>query len=303
MTLVDDDEVEEVRPEEFAEALLVVLAEELLVEREVDLVRCDRRAVVGRVVDLVDDAGERPEILLDGLVDEDVAVGQVEDLLPEARLAQPVDDLEGRVRLARARRHDEQQADLPAGNRIECTVDGDLLIVARRKRALRHIEGLLDDLHLRIRQMALFLEARDELRRARERVERQLALDTRQIVELCKSVAVRAVGEFDIHHLGIRLGLLQAVRDSVLVVFRLDDRQRMARLRVEYIVGKLRPLAHLQIPPDIDPPRRDRQLHADVRRIPDPLQRRRDVAMLDILLRQERLVRFHMITTKPFVMS
>ena len=64
MTLVDDDEVEEVRPEEFAEALLVVLAEELLVEREVDLVRCDRRAVVGRVVDLVDDTGERPEILL-----------------------------------------------------------------------------------------------------------------------------------------------------------------------------------------------------------------------------------------------
>ena len=77
MTLVDDNEVEEVRPEEFAEALLVVLAEELLVEREVDLVRCDRRAVVGRVVDLVDDTGERPEILLDGLVDEDVAVGQV----------------------------------------------------------------------------------------------------------------------------------------------------------------------------------------------------------------------------------
>ena len=228
VTLVDDDEVEEVGPEELAEALFVVFAEELLVEREVDFVRRDRRAVVGCVVDLVDDTCERSEILLDRLVDEDVAVGEVEDFLPELCLAQPVDDLESRVRLARARRHDEQQALLSAGNRIERAVDGNTLIVARRKRALRHIERLLDDPDLLLRQVAFLLEPCDEFGRRRERIERELAFDARQEVVLDEAVTVRAVGERKVHHLSIRLGLLHAKRNRMVVVLRLDDRQRMA---------------------------------------------------------------------------
>jgi hypothetical protein len=63
---------------------------------------------------------ERLEVVGLGLVDQDVAVGEEEDaLLHGAGLPQPPDDLKGRVGLARAGRHDEQDAVLALGDRLD----------------------------------------------------------------------------------------------------------------------------------------------------------------------------------------
>ena len=57
-----------------------VIPGELLIKREIDLIRgnCDR--VVFRKVDFVDRLFQRGKVLLDGLVYQNVAVGQIEDL-------------------------------------------------------------------------------------------------------------------------------------------------------------------------------------------------------------------------------
>ena len=74
---------------------------------------------------------ERPEVVDHRLVDEDVAVGEEQDALLAAGLPQPPDDLERRVGLAGAGRHDEQDAVLALCDRLDGGVDGACLVVAR----------------------------------------------------------------------------------------------------------------------------------------------------------------------------
>jgi hypothetical protein len=59
---------------------------------------------------------EGGEVLLHGLVDQDVAVGQEQDAFLGLGLPQPPDDLEGGVGFAGAGGHDQQHALLPLGD-------------------------------------------------------------------------------------------------------------------------------------------------------------------------------------------
>jgi len=163
VALVYDDEVEEARGE-LAEQLLALLgAGDGLVEAEIDLVggvdpalavqrswEVDRLAVgalngLRLCAELGHGRAERPEIVDHGLVDEDVAVGQEQDALAGAGLPQAPDDLEGGVGLAGAGRHDEQDAALPLGDRLDRGVDGVDLVVARRFAAAVVVVVLQDD--------------------------------------------------------------------------------------------------------------------------------------------------------------
>ena len=55
-----------------------------------------------------------------------------------------------------------------------------------------------------------------------------------------KAVAIRRKDEGDIESRGIFEALLHAVVDAMIVVFRLDDRERNIRLVIENEVGLLR---------------------------------------------------------------
>ena len=90
-----------------------------------------------------------PEIVDHRLVDQDVAVGEEEDAFLAPGLPQPPDDLKGRVGLAGAGRHDQQDAVLALGNRFDRGVDGVDLVVARRLAAAVVEVILQDDLLLR----------------------------------------------------------------------------------------------------------------------------------------------------------
>ena len=149
MALVDHDQVEEAG-RELAEQLLPLLrAGDRLIEAEIDLEggvdppllvererQVDRRAVlpldglgVGR--QLRHRRAERAEVVHHRLVDQHVAVGEEQDALLAARLPQPPDDLERGVGLARAGRHDQQDAVAALGDGLDRGVDGVDLIIAR----------------------------------------------------------------------------------------------------------------------------------------------------------------------------
>ena len=143
VTLVHDNQVEEVRGKQLAEMFLVIIAHQLLIQREVNLVGRDGAFVVLRHVDFVGDLLQRGKVLLDGLVHQNVPVRQIQNLSLHAALQQPVHDLEGGVGLARAGGHDQKKPLLPPGDSIHRTVDGVALVIARWVGVLAGIVGLL----------------------------------------------------------------------------------------------------------------------------------------------------------------
>ena len=158
MTFVDDDEVKKARVKEFAESFFVIFSKKLLIQGEIYFIGRNSRPVISGIIDFMNDISQGPEVLLNRLVDKDIAVRQIEYLLFEPGFAQTIDNLKSRIGLARTRCHNEQDALLPAGNRTESTVDGDLLIIARRIRIFGHIERLFNDLDFFLGQMGLLFE-------------------------------------------------------------------------------------------------------------------------------------------------
>lgn len=74
---------------------------------------------------------ERGEVLLNGLIHENVAVCEEEDELLGLRLPQPPNDLEGGVSLSRACRHDKENALSARCYDRDGPIDGHLLVVVR----------------------------------------------------------------------------------------------------------------------------------------------------------------------------
>ena len=240
MALVDDDEVEEVGVEKLAVMLLIVVAHQLLIQGEVDLVGGDGGAVVLGVVDLMDHLLQRGEVLGDGLVHQVVAVGQVEDLLLHAAHEKAVDNLEGRVGLAGAGGHDEEDAPLPFRDAVEGAVDGDALVIARGVALLAGVIGLGQDRLFFWGEAGLLFIAANELVIGREGVEGDFPLEPGEEVMLGKAVAVGAVGKGQIQHHGIGHGLLQAEGDAVAVVLGLYDGDGVVGAEVEQVIRFLR---------------------------------------------------------------
>ena len=74
MTLVYDDQVEEIRCEQLAEVFLVVIAHQLLVQGKIHLIGCDGVFLVLFHIDLVDGLLQRGKVLLDGLIHQHIAI-------------------------------------------------------------------------------------------------------------------------------------------------------------------------------------------------------------------------------------
>ena len=126
MALVDDNQIEEFRVE-LAKYFFTVFPNKLLVEREIDLVS----RIELSTYDLGCNPLERLEIAVYGLIDENIAVRQIENLTDLGSLSQAMNDLKSRKSLSRSRCHNEQDAILTSRNSFKRTIDGDALIVAR----------------------------------------------------------------------------------------------------------------------------------------------------------------------------
>lgn len=164
MAFVDHDEIEEFR-REFPEELLGFLrTRDGLIEPKIDLVRRvdppmflvhGSRQVNQIPVFTLDGLGTRAELghglpkgtkVIDhGLIDQDIAISEVEDAFLALGLPQAPDDLKGSVGLSGTSRHDEKDTVLAFGDGFDGFNDGDALVVARLLAACIVVEVLEDD--------------------------------------------------------------------------------------------------------------------------------------------------------------
>ena len=245
---------------------------------------------------------QRREILLDGLIHEDVPVGQVENLMFHAALEQPVDNLEGRVSLAGARSHHQQDAVLAPRNSVQRAVDGDALVVAGRIDVHAAVIGLADHGLLGVieatARVRAALVAGDQFLRGRKFIQGKLTLLAGEEVMLAKTVAVGTVGKGYIQHLRVFHSLLQAVGDAVAVVLCLYNGDGIVGVDIEDVVCPLGLFPRHQVAAQVDAPVGDLRLHGDAIQAPLCCDGRGDVMQLDVFLGHLplRLNRAHVIT-------
>ena len=221
-------------------------------------------------------------------------------------LPQPPDDLEGRVGLARARRHREEHAALAPRDRLHRPLDGDALVVAGLLAGRVLVVGLPRELLGLVGEPLPGAVAAPKLVGGRELVEAELSLDRGRapgsVVEQ-ERIAVRREDEGHIERLGVAEGLLHPAAHGVVVVFGLDDREGQVRLVEEQIVGPL-PLAPArELASDDDAARREAVLAADLRElVPARLRdRRSDVVLADFGFVQGFLIAHHALSSPRLV--
>ena len=185
---------------------------------------------------------EGPEVVDHGLVDQHVAIGQEQDALLAPGLPKPPDDLERGVGLARAGRHDQQDAVAALGDRLDGGVDGVDLVVARSL-AAAIVEIVLEDDGLGLgRQPLPGAIARPQVAGRREGVEVDggflLGARARPVVE-DEAVAIGRKHEGNLQGLRVVQSLLHAVADGVGVVLCLDQGDGDVGLVIEDVVGPL----------------------------------------------------------------
>ena len=149
VALVHDDEVEEVSRELSVQARPPLVPRDRLVGREIHLAALDRLAF-----DLPARIPEWREDLVLRVVDEDIAVGEIQNARPAmlaravpARIPELAANLKCDDRLAGARRKRQQHTALALQDRLHRAVDRDLLVVAGRlpgEVVIRSEDALLD---------------------------------------------------------------------------------------------------------------------------------------------------------------
>ena len=286
VTLIDDHEVEEVGRVLAVEPGPSLVTGDRLVDGEVHLAALHHDATL----DLVARVAERRELLILGVVDQDVAVGEVEDarLAPllalgvPARRPEPPTDLEGDVGLAGAGGHREQDARLTLEHGLDGAVDRRLLVVARVAAGLT-VAGGLQRVGGLVGELLAGPATPPEVDRRREG--RQLSLEPGRVIELDHAVAVGRVGELEAEDLGIVLGLLQALARGLVLGLGLDHGNGDVGGVAEDVVGALAWAAARLLAGHDDAPVGERALRVDAVRFvlpPGRLELRLDVQAASI---------------------
>ena len=259
VTLINDDKVEEIRLK-CTERLFVLITSQLLIEGQVQFIG----AVQLFALDFRHDLCKRLEVLLHGLVNEDIAVSKEQDLFLATGFPKAVDDLKRSIGLAGAGRHNEENAVLPTGYRINGAVDGDTLIVARSLITRLEIVRLGDELLLLRREVLVPDMSLPKILRRGKLLKRQFTLFAGFHIVFQETIAIRAVHKRNVQHFGIFDGLLHPGSNAVPVIFRLDDSQWNIGLVVEQIVSALSFASGSNITTDDNTTVREVVLHADL---------------------------------------
>ena len=259
MTLVNDDEVEEIRLE-CTERFFVLIPGQLLIEGQIQLVG----AIQLFALDFCHDLCKRLEVLLHGLVNEDIAVSKEQNFFLSAGFPKAVNDLESGIGLAGAGRHHEENAVLPTGYCVNGAVDSDALIVARGLITRLEIIRLSDELLLLRREVLVADMPLPESLRRGKLLKRQFTLFPGLHIVFQETVAIRAVHKRDVQHFCVFDGLLHPGSNAVSVILCLDDSQRNIGLVVKQIVCALSLSSGSDISADDDTTVREIVLHANL---------------------------------------
>jgi len=240
VALVHDDEVEEIRRIRLVKPGPALVFRNGLVDGEVHFTALVRLAVL----DLPTGIAKGSEDLILGIVNQDVAVGQVEnpgtpvfaETVPAAIPKLPA-DLKCNHGLAGAGRHGQQHPSIPLKDGLHRSIDGDFLVIAWAlagevvERAQQLFGCSVIPNALRASQTA------PKIVRRRKRIE--FRLNSGQKVELDNAVTIGGVGKMEAKHQGIVLGLLKSVSWVVVSRFCLKNRKGKISLVAEQVVRTL----------------------------------------------------------------
>ncbi len=235
MAFVDHDEIKEVGGELFVDVLGFFGACDCLVEGEIDFVGFIDLAFG----DFGHGRAEGGEVVLFGLIDEDVAIGEKQDPFFGAGFPESPDDLEGGEGFAGAGGHDEDEAIAALGDRFERLVDGVDLVVAGQFAAAVAVVVLGDQVGAIVGDAFVQAVFAPELGGAGEFGEGDFGfglVGVGGVVE-DEAVAVAAEGEGDVEHFGVFKGLLHSLADRFVVVFGFDHGDRQVGFVEEDVVG------------------------------------------------------------------
>jgi hypothetical protein len=185
-------------------------------------------ALVGfAILDLPAGITKGSKYLVLGIVNQDIAVGKIEDLgaavftggVPTGAPEFPT-NLKGDNGLAGAGGHSEQNPLLPLHNGLHNSVNGDFLIIAGTLAAVVVVRGekLLTG---GFGDVLLLLKSLPQFRRCRE--VRKYPFLAGQVVEFDDLDAIGSVGELEPQNFGILFGLLQTVTGGQVIRFCLDN--------------------------------------------------------------------------------
>ncbi len=202
------------------------------------------------------------------LIREDVSIHQKEDSFLRPGLPQSPNDLKRSICFSGACSHHQQDAVLALCDGFNGPINGSNLIVARSfPRAIFVVrlgrEGFLSGCPPFRHSVS-----RPKFIWRRERIQRDLTchdsfFDGTVVLEKC--IAIRTVSEWYIENLGIIERLLHASANRVVIVLRLDDRDRLIGLVVEDIVCLLRHPSFDLLPTDNDLPLCEKEFLPDLR--------------------------------------
>ena len=283
MTLVHDDQVEEIRRKQLTEVFLVIVSHQLLVQGKIHLIGCDGVFLVLFHIDLVDGLLQRGKVLFDGLVHQHIAVCQVKDLVYRFALQKPVDDLECGVGFAGSGGHHQQQPFLSPGDGVNSPVDGDPLVVTWRVGSLAGKIGLCHGRLLSGRQAGFPLIAVGQFGLRGEFIHSKLPLGPGEEIVLGKAVPIGTESKGQIQHFGIVHRLLQPRRYLVMVIFCFHHCNGIVCTEVEQVIHPLARLPHRKVALQVDLAIGNLGLHGDLLAFPFGSQRRGNVLQLNIL--------------------
>jgi hypothetical protein len=223
VTLVHDDEIEEVLRVVAVEAGAPFVLGDGLINREVHLAALD-----GLPVYLVARLSEGRKRLILRVVDEDIAIGQVENARA-AMLACPVPqgirkfpaNLKRDDGLSSAGRKRQQNALSTLQDALHGHVDGDLLVISRRFPGQMVVRREQPVAHL-LRDLFCTSKSGPQFRRCWKAL--QFVIEAGQEIVLNYAVPVRCIGELEAQNLRVFLGLLKPVACGPIGCFCLDDR-------------------------------------------------------------------------------
>ena len=237
MAFVNDDEIEEIPRILPVEAGTVLVTRDGLIDREIHVAALDSHATCY----LVTGVAKRAEILCHWIVDQDVAIGEKQDLrvpvdafgIPACRPELPA-NLEGDGSLARSGTKCEQCPLPTLKRRLNGPVYSDFLIVAKGfgsvwKRGRQQPFG-----HLVVDNALGAAEPGPKVIRCREI--RNRSLHPGRVVELDNLDPVGRIRKPKSKDLGIFLGLLKPLRSVPVAGFGLNDGDREIRVIPEQII-------------------------------------------------------------------
>ena len=194
MALINYHHIKELGFKQLFVVFVTLLAYQLLIKGKIHLVGCIRILLILLVAHFMDGAVEWLKVLFDRLINKHIAVGQIEHFLNQPSFQQAINYLECRIGFTRTSSHHQQHTFLSTSHRINGTVNGIALIVARRIDILTCAVRLIDNLQFvgsnAPTPVTLVHKAGIEFVFGRELVHRQRAFLTRQEVVLLKSEAI-----------------------------------------------------------------------------------------------------------------